>query len=125
MNTREIGKKGEDIACLFLEARGFKVILRNYQKKWGEIDIIAQKDKITHFFEVKTVTGRFSQSAKSHRPEDNVHAFKLKHIGRMIETFMMETRQNMDTGFKFHVISVYMDASTRRAKVDFLEDIII
>ena len=55
-NKRKIGDIGENIACMFLVKRGFKVIGRNYLKKWGEIDIIAEKQGILHFVEVKSVT---------------------------------------------------------------------
>lgn len=41
-NNIKIGNLGENIACNFLEKKGFKIIERNYRKKWGEIDIIAQ-----------------------------------------------------------------------------------
>lgn len=51
-----IGKIGEDLACEMLRKEGFKVIDRNYLKKWGEIDIVAIKGKKVHFVEVKTVS---------------------------------------------------------------------
>jgi putative endonuclease len=87
MNTRNIGNKGEDIACQFLQGKGFSIIARNYQRKWGELDIVAQKEGIIHFFEVKSVSQSFSRTTNNHRPEDNVHLHKLRHIRRMIETF--------------------------------------
>ena len=48
------GEKGEEIAVNFLKKNGFKVIERNVPNKYGEIDIVAIKDKIYYFFEVKT-----------------------------------------------------------------------
>ena len=51
-----IGRLGEDIAAKYLESKGFSIVGLNYRKKYGEIDIIAQKSKITHFIEVKSVT---------------------------------------------------------------------
>ena len=54
--TQKIGEIGEKLACMFLMKHGFKVLDRNYRKKWGEIDIIAQKDDILRFIEVKTVS---------------------------------------------------------------------
>src|SRR3989338_3683782 len=53
---QRIGNIGEELACMFLVKQGFTIIERNYKKKWGEIDIMAKKDKILHFIEVKTVT---------------------------------------------------------------------
>ena len=50
------GKVGECIAVKFLENKGFEIIEQNYRKKYGEIDIIAQKGKILHFIEVKSVS---------------------------------------------------------------------
>ncbi|MBI2121043.1 MAG: YraN family protein [Parcubacteria group bacterium] len=53
---RKIGDLGEDVATMFLMKQGFKVLERNYLRKWGEIDIIAKKDQKLYFVEVKTVS---------------------------------------------------------------------
>ncbi len=52
--SREKGNIGEDKAASFLEDRGFKVIDRNYYSRFGEIDIIAMKEDVIHFVEVKS-----------------------------------------------------------------------
>jgi len=53
---RRLGDIGENIACDFLKKRGFEILDRNYLKKWGEIDIVARKDSVIHFVEVKSVS---------------------------------------------------------------------
>ena len=53
---QKIGQIGEDYACEYLEKNGYKVIERNYLKKWGEIDIISKKANKIHFVEVKSVS---------------------------------------------------------------------
>ena len=45
----ETGVVGENIVTKYLENKGFSVIDRNYNKKWGELDIIAQKGGLVHF----------------------------------------------------------------------------
>lgn len=45
------------MATGYLKKRGFTVIERNFRTPTGEIDIIAKKDGILHFFEVKTRAG--------------------------------------------------------------------
>ena len=125
-HKRAKGNKGEDIACEYLQRQGFKVIVRNYQKKWGEIDIIAQKEGIIHFFEVKSViVKRFDSFTDSHQPEENVHGLKTRHIRRMIETFLAETKRGLDAEFHFHVICVYMNSNTRLARVKWIKDVIL
>lgn len=54
----ELGQKGEDLACVYLVEKGFKILERNYRRKWGEIDIVAvAPDKTLVFVEVKTMKG--------------------------------------------------------------------
>ncbi|OHA24638.1 MAG: hypothetical protein A3B11_00440 [Candidatus Taylorbacteria bacterium RIFCSPLOWO2_01_FULL_44_26] len=126
MDNRKKGNKGEEVACKFIKKIGFDVIGRNYQKKWGEIDIIATKSNKVHFFEVKSVTTAFEEEfSNSHRPEDNVHGLKVKHIRRMIETFLEESGRGLEAEFHFHVLCVYMNMKTRRARVRMIENIIL
>jgi len=54
MNKKAIlGKAGEDIVAKKLERNGFSVLEKNYTKKYGEIDLIAQKGDLLLFIEVK------------------------------------------------------------------------
>ncbi|MES2215739.1 MAG: YraN family protein [Patescibacteria group bacterium] len=124
MHNRQKGNKGEDIACSFLSKKGFIVMDRNYSKKWGELDIVAQKDGKLHFFEVKSVLfGEMKEG--NHRPEDNVHGLKVRSIRRMIETYMDEKRMVPETEFYFHVLCVFMDVQRRSARVKWIENIIL
>ncbi len=52
---RSLGNLAEEKACKFLKNKGFEILQRNfYAKKLGEIDIIAKKNNIYHFCEVKS-----------------------------------------------------------------------
>ncbi len=51
------GQQGEQKAVDYLTIHGYTILVRNWQKKIGEIDIIAQKDQVIYFFEVKTRSG--------------------------------------------------------------------
>ncbi len=54
MNTKEIGKLGEDKAVQYLLKNGFTILERNYRFEKGEIDIIAMEKNVLVFVEVKT-----------------------------------------------------------------------
>ena len=54
--TQKTGEIGENIAVKFLVKQGFSILNRNYTKKWGELDIVAEKAGKIHFIEVKSVS---------------------------------------------------------------------
>jgi|SRR3989338_4529395 len=126
---QQTGKLGEDIAVRFLVKRGFKVVERNYLKKFGEIDIVCRKNKKLHFIEVKTVSRETlpqSVSRETHdeyRPEDNVDERKLTRIRRTIEVYLNEKDTKED--WEFHVLGIVLDNVRKTANVRFLQDIII
>jgi len=52
--SRAKGNLAEDKACQFLDENGYMIIERNFYSRFGEIDIIASKDEVLHFIEVKS-----------------------------------------------------------------------
>ncbi len=54
MNYRiQKGKEGELLVAQYLQKRGYTIITQNYRKRFGEVDLIAQKDDTIAFIEVK------------------------------------------------------------------------
>ncbi len=126
MDTRTKGKVGENIAAQFLEKEGFRLVERNYQKKWGEIDIIAEKDTQLHFFEVKSIIVKsIDLLDETYRPEENVHGLKIRNIRRMVETYLEEKGKGIGQEFSFHVLCVFKDLTARRARVRWIRDLIL
>ena len=123
-----IGQVGEDVACRFLVKQGFSLVERNYQKKWGEIDVIARKGKVLHFVEVKTVSRENVKELKndidSFEPEENVHPKKLKRMSRIIQTYLIE--KNIEEGkWQFDVLAVFLDMKNKQARVRVTGNVII
>lgn len=56
-HNAELGRLGEDLAAAHLEARGFRLIERNWRCRHGEIDVVAAHRACTVFIEVKTRAG--------------------------------------------------------------------
>ena len=52
--SRAKGNIAEERACAFLFERGFCVVEQNFYSRFGEIDIIATKDDVLHFIDVKS-----------------------------------------------------------------------
>jgi putative endonuclease len=53
MSSTDTGHKAETAARVYLEMRGYEIIEQNWRRPRCEIDIIARKDGVIHFVEVK------------------------------------------------------------------------
>jgi len=74
-HNQKIGQWGEGAAAAYLEENGYKIIAHNVRTPHGEIDIVAQKDGLMIFVEVKTRT------SKSYGPpEISVTPRKQEHM---------------------------------------------
>src|SRR3989344_7561345 len=116
---RQTGDIGEGVVCKYLEQKGFRILERNYLRKWGEIDIVAEKGDLLSFIEVKSV------SRESYRPEENMHPAKLKRLHRVIQTYLLDRKVPASREWRVDVACVYLDFSTRKAKVEMLENVIL
>lgn len=64
--TRSAGASGEDMAARFLEARGLRVLERNFRCRLGEIDLVCEDAGTLVFVEVRLRSGkRFGSAAES------------------------------------------------------------
>lgn len=127
-DKEKIGDLGERIAIRYLKNKGFKVVERNYRKKWGEIDIICRKGRITYFIEVKTISrSLFTENDErgGYRAEDNVHRYKLERISRTIQSYLMDSKLNPEGEWQFDLVTVVVDSKSKKAKVERLENIIL
>jgi uncharacterized protein (TIGR00252 family) len=53
MITAKVGQAAEAAVADYLQTLGYEILQRNYRTRVCEIDIVAKKDKIIHFVEVK------------------------------------------------------------------------
>jgi len=80
-----LGKRGEEIARDFLVNKGYELIKMNHRTRLGEVDLILIDGGVVVFVEVKT--RRFRNQGL---PEEAVTERKLKTIGKVAESFLME-----------------------------------
>jgi putative endonuclease len=97
-----VGKQGEQFAVDFLKQRGYRILQRNYTQPYGEIDIIAQKNDLLIFIEVKTRT-----SSQFGSPLEAVTAKKQYQISRVAQTYLLAHKLT-DMPARFDVIAVVL-----------------
>ena len=85
---RAKGNIAEDRAASFLQEHGFFIIERNFYSRFGEIDIIASKNDVLHFVEVK--------SALSYELAiQNITSKKMSRLIRTGDIFMKKNILNV------------------------------
>lgn len=100
LHNRQFGQRGEKIASDYLLDNKFVIITRNFRSKFGEIDIVAQKNKIIYFIEVKT-----RANLKKGMPYEAVDSHK-KHQMRRAATYFLLEHNYKEYKFSIAVISI-------------------
>lgn len=78
-----LGLRGEEMAALFLQEKGFRIVARRVRFKRGEIDIVARSGKEWVFVEVKTrSTGTMGRAAEA------LTARKAKRMERAVREYL-------------------------------------
>ncbi len=123
IHNKEIGAIGENCAGMFLVKHGYSIILKNYLRKCGEIDLIVSKGGKLLFVEVKTVSRESSsvRSKESYRPEENIHYYKLKRFHRTIGLYLLENRLG-EIEYDIAYIVVVLHMKQRLARVTLIRD---
>lgn len=106
--SRAKGNLAEDRACRFLDENGFMIVERNFYSRFGEIDIIATKDEVLHFVEVKS--GLDYESA--------IQNITPKKMSRLIRTGDIYMKKN-----SVHVNFMYDAIVVTPKDVEFVENI--
>lgn len=85
MNHTAIGRQAEDSAAAYLERKGCRIIERNWRTRLCEIDIVAERDGVMYFCEVK-----YRQTARQGRGLDYITPKKLRQMQFAAEMWLAQ-----------------------------------
>lgn len=107
MNLGKTGLKGEASAARFLKSKGYRIISRNYQTRYGELDIVCRNDSYIVFAEVKTRSENYIVSGV-----DAVNLAKQKRIVKAALQFLQENSYDLQPRFDVLEIVIVGDGET-------------
>jgi putative endonuclease len=127
----DIGKIGENITQSFLVKHGFMILETNYRTKYGELDIVAKKDKKLHFVEVKSVKVRDFNNLHTLKvkPEDNLTKEKWSKFVISVETYLRHrnvipaSAGGQETLWQIDLACVYIHTEIREGRVVLMQNI--
>ena len=103
MNTKITGNAGEIKAAEYLLKQGYSIIERNYRTKGGEVDIIAGKDDVVVFVEVKSLPNGGPELL-----QNELNRRKLQRIVKSSKCFLLKHRQYSNSYVRYDVIVIDM-----------------
>ncbi len=113
-HKKTIGSWGEGLAVDYLRERNYHILAKNYQKPWGEIDLIAEKDGVIVFCEVKT---NGQDQGSGFAPELRVNSKKARHILRTAKIFLGSHYAGTEKEWRLDIISVTLKRASRQAVI--------
>ena len=109
---KELGKSGEDAAAAYLLNNRYTIVDRNYRCRIGEVDIIAKKDDILFFIEVKT--------RKRADFKDGYSKYQRERLRQIAESYIALNDTNAQISFM--VLGITGDPSMEDVSIELVED---
>ncbi|MGD2157334.1 MAG: YraN family protein [Anaerolineales bacterium] len=100
-NRQTLGRWGENYATQYLIQNGYTIMGRNVRTSYGELDIIAQKNKEFIFIEVKT-----RSSSSFGPPENSINSRKRDHIVSSAQAYLQDHPELGDS-WRVDVIAIH------------------
>ena len=113
-----IGKFGQKLAAEFLQKRKYSILQENFYARFGEIDLVAQKDGQIIFIEIKT-----RLSCEFGLPEDSLTKAKSEKI-REAALEYLDKKQINNENYRFDLIAVQIDKIRKRAQIRHYKNVI-
>jgi putative endonuclease len=111
----DFGKLGEQLAEDFLINKGYTILHRNWRYSHFEIDIVALKNDLPHFVEVKT-----RSSKQFGEPEESVNKKKIRSLLQAADEFLFRNPQYKN--FQLDILSINIHPQ-EEPQYFFIEDV--
>ncbi|MBT4917522.1 YraN family protein [Candidatus Peregrinibacteria bacterium] len=118
MDRKMVGILGEEISKRYLESKGHQIMETNFHSRFGEIDIISEKDSEIIFTEVKTRT-----SNKFGTPEESLTQKKLNRIKKTVFHFLNTSTNLHNFNWRIDLITVRLDLGKSSAHLKHFKNI--
>ena len=112
-----LGNLGEDIAADFLKKKGYKIIERNFKKRYGDIDIVAKEGDTISFVEVKTRIGD-----KFGKGEESITPWKLNTLVKSVNFYKL-VHPELDGALRIDVVTISMNTSREVEKISLYKNV--
>lgn len=116
--NQRVGQFGEELAKNYLVKRGYAIVARNVKTSYQELDIVAKKEDVYVFVEVKTRTSdRYGEA------EEAVDYRKLNNLKYAAQNYSFSNKI-FEEDVRVDLVSVDIDKSKKTAKIKHYQGIV-
>jgi putative endonuclease len=116
--TRELGRRGEELAAQHFLRLGYRILARNHRTRWGELDLVLadEADRTIVFCEVK------SRRLGGGDWRENLHEHKRHQVRKMAAAWLStDTDRPRHAELRFDAVGVTLDARGELVRLDHLQ----
>ncbi|WP_276620076.1 YraN family protein [Syntrophomonas wolfei] len=106
--NRELGLWGEELAAQYLGKKGYKILERNFYTRYGELDLVCEKDDNIVFVEVKT-----RRSTRFGSPEEAITPRKMGNMKKAAILYLKSSPRFFPE-ISFDVVSILVEDGKSR-----------
>ena len=118
MSSRGLGRRGEELAAQYLTAQGYTIVRRNYRAPRGEIDIIASRDGVLLFVEVK-----YRQDLTQGHPAEAITPRKIARLRQAVGAYLASGDAPPFSALKFDAVCI-IEFLGQRPQLELFENIL-
>lgn len=96
-----MGSYGEKLAEKYLRSKGYEILDNNFSVSGGELDLVARKNQILVFIEVKTRTGE-----SFGRGEESFNATKLARMNKAVRRYLCDKKYPENIDYRIDLIEI-------------------
>lgn len=111
-DTKKLGIFAEGIARRYLLEKGYEILAANYKLNFGELDVVAKKNGVVSFVEVKANRKYY----EGFEPEMRVDPRKRNKLVKLATAYMMN-KKLMDSPWQIDIISIIFDFENKKAGI--------
>ncbi|WP_336764997.1 YraN family protein [Paenibacillus sp. USHLN196] len=113
LTRQQKGRLGEEAACRWLRENDYRIIRQNWRCRSGEIDIIASREGLIVFVEVRSRSG----AAQYGTPQESIDMRKMQQVRSTASVYLQMTGET-DHQIRFDVIAVMLNQTGDVVSVD-------
>ncbi len=114
-NQQQLGEQGETLAATYLQQKGYNILDRNWNCRFGEIDIVARVGNTLVFVEVKTRHAQTTEDAFA-----SITPTKQKRLTSAAQLYLSQVNTE-ETDWRMDVIAIALP-KTGKPIIEHVED---